>query len=193
MKRCGRPLRLGCCVFAVLCPGLADAAPDLVGQVMALMAQRRHGEADFEQVQFLAALRTPLRSHGTLSFDAPDHLEERTFGSHPQSAILDGGELTLRSGSRHRTLQLADFPQLAPLLESIRATLAGDRPSLERHFEITSSGTVDHWQLRLLPRGSPGAPLVRSVRIAGEADAVLEVEIIQADGDHSLMKIQPRP
>ena len=114
------------------CHGAGTAGLD---DLMALLAQRRHGEADFREEQSLSILRQPLVSTGILIYDAPDHLEQRTLTPRPQSVVLDHGVLSMHIGTRQRTMRLADYPQLAPLIDSIRATLAGDRAALERVFE----------------------------------------------------------
>src|SRR5271154_5535127 len=103
-----------------LAAGVAFAADggETLGTLMALLAQRRHGVADFTQTQYLAVLKQPQRSEGVLSYDAPDHLEQRTLKPHPQSAVLDHGMLTLIRGSRQRTVPLDEYPQLAPLIDS---------------------------------------------------------------------------
>jgi Outer membrane lipoprotein carrier protein LolA-like len=180
-------------LFAMLGAMLVPAADTAVlDQLMALLAQRRHGVADFEETQYLAVLKKPARSSGVLSYDAPDHLEQRTLKPRPQSAILDRGVLTLEAGGRQRTVRLQDYPQLAPLIESMRATLAGDRAALERRFSVDLAGDLDHWQLALRPLDPTLAGIVQRIGLTGERDAVLQVEVQQSDGDRSLMKITPR-
>jgi outer membrane lipoprotein-sorting protein len=177
-----------------LCAGCAFAADtgDTLGELMALLAQRQHGVADFTQTQYLAVLKQPQRSEGLLSYNAPDHLEQRTLKPHPQSAVLDHGVLTLSRGSRQRTVHLDEYPQLAPLIDSVRATLAGDRPALERRFEVRLEGDLEHWQLDLTPRESALALGVQRIQLNGERDRILRVEVQQAGGDRSLMTIKPR-
>jgi outer membrane lipoprotein-sorting protein len=183
-------------VFAamVLCVGYVFAADaeDTLGNLMALLAQRRHGIADFTQTQYLAVLKQPQRSEGVLSYAAPDHLEQRTLKPHPQSAVLDHGLLTLTRGQRQRTVRLDDYPQLAPLIDSVRATLAGDLPALQRRFELRLGGDLDHWQLELTPRESGPGSVVQRIQLNGERDQILQVELQQAGGDRSLMTIKPR-
>jgi outer membrane lipoprotein-sorting protein len=170
----------------------AASADDTLGNLMALLAQRRHGVADFTQTQYLAVLKQPQRSEGVLSYDAPDHLEQRTLKPHPQTAVLDHGMLTLTRGSRQRTVRLDEYPQLAPLIDSVRATLAGDRQALERRFELRLTGDLDHWQIDLTPRESGLSLGVQQIELNGERDRILQVEITQAGGDRSLMTIKPR-
>jgi len=136
-------------------------------------------------------LKQPLESSGLLIYDAPDHLEQRTTQPRPQSVVLDRGIVTLQIGQRRRVLRLADYPQLAPLIDSIRATLAGDRAALERVFELDFSGTLAHWQLRLEPRDAQLAAGLKRIDMQGEGDAVREVQVQQSDGDRSVMRITP--
>jgi hypothetical protein len=176
-------------------PALAAAAGADSGgldRLMALLAQRQHGVADFEETQYLSLLKRPAHSSGVLSHDAPDHLEQRTLKPRAQSAVLDHGMLTLQVGSRQRTMRLQDYPQFAPLIDSVRATLAGDRTALEQRFEISFDGDLDHWQLRLRPLEPKLAAIVTRIRLSGERDAILQVEVQQSDGDRSLMHITPR-
>jgi hypothetical protein len=181
----------GCAAAAAAEGPGADAGTGL-DQLMELMAQRQHGEADFSEKKYLSVLKQPLESSGLLIYDAPDHLEQRTTLPRPQSVVLDHGMVTMHIGQRQRVLRLADYPQLAPLIDSIRATLAGDRASLERVFELDFSGTLEHWQLRLEPRAAPLTATLKRIDMQGQRDAVHEVQVWQSDGDHSVMSITPR-
>lgn len=165
----------------------------VLDQVMALLAQRQHGTADFTETKYLAVLTRPLVSTGELHYDAPDHLEERTLTPKAQSLVLDHGMLDMQLGKRHRSVRLADYPQLAPLLDCIRATLAGDRAALERVFALEFHGDLDQWQLQLQPRAPGTLASVKRIQIHGQHDAISTVEVLQSDGDRSLMNITARP
>jgi hypothetical protein len=180
------------CAAAVAADGPEGDAGAPLDRLMSLMSQRRHGEADFSEKKYLSMLKQPLESSGLLIYDAPDHLEQRTTLPRPQSVVLDHGIVTMHIGQRERVLRLADYPQLAPLIDSIRATLAGDRAGLERVFELDFSGTLERWQLRLAPRDAPLADTLKRIDMQGQRDAVHEVQVWQSDGDHSVMSITPR-
>jgi hypothetical protein len=169
----------------------ADASVAELDRLMVLLSRRQHGEADFNEKKYLSMLKQPIESSGVLIYDAPDHLEQRTTRPRPQSVVLDHGLVTMRIGHHHRVLRLADYPQLAPLIDSIRATLAGDREALERVFELGFSGTLEHWQLRLEPRDPQLAATLKRIDMQGERDAVREVQVLQSDGDRSVMNITP--
>jgi hypothetical protein len=168
----------------------ATSAPEL-DKLMSLLAQRRHGHVSFVEEHFLAVLDRPVESSGELVYDAPDHLEKRTLKPKPESLVLDHGEITAQRGRHTYVLKLSDYPQIVPLIDSIRATLAGDRASLERIFKVTLDGPLEHWTLLLLPSDPAVAKSVKQIRIEGARDTIHSVEIQQADGDRSVLAIGP--
>jgi hypothetical protein len=175
---------------ASVCPA-ATSQPAEYQQLLKLLAARRHGHVTFTEVQQLAILDSPLESSGELLYDAPDRLEKRTLKPRAETLVLEHGVLTAHRGHRTHVLALRDYPQVAPFIESIRATLAGDGAALERLFRVEFDGNLAHWSLRLVPADAKLAGAVREVRIAGERDAIRSVEIRHSDGDRSLLRIGP--
>ena len=170
---------------------ICAAAPGDVplDQLLALFAARQHGHVTFTERHELALLTRPLESSGELFYDAPDYLEKRTLTPKAEDLKLEHGILTLERGRHHRSVELRDYPQLLPYLESLRATLAGDRAALERYFHVQLSGNLDGWQLALLPADATLGRTLREVRIAGERDAIRTVEIRETDGDASVLTL----
>ena len=106
----------------------------------------QHGQVSFVEQHFLALLKRPVESDGELIYEAPDRLEKRTLEPRSESLVLDGDVLTVRRGQRRRVVDLKAYPQILPFVESIRATLAGDRAALERVFRVDvyrRSGALD--------------------------------------------------
>lgn len=178
---------------ALAAPFIAVAASsaDPLDALMHELAARRHGHVAFTEVQHLAMLDRPLESSGELLYEAPDRLEKRTLRPRPETLVLERGTLSATRGQRTRTLELAAWPQLAPLLEGLRATLAGDRSALERVFNVTLDGDATHWILHLAPREAAAARVVRQVSIAGAGADLKTVEILAADGDRSVLSVGP--
>jgi hypothetical protein len=170
---------------------LAAAAADNsdLDRVMGALAQRKHGHVSFEEKKFIALLDRPVESSGELSYDAPDRLEKRTIKPKPESLVLQGGIVSAQRGRHHYVLDLKQYPQVVPFIESIRATLAGDRAALERVFKVDFAGSFEHWTLGLAPLDSKLAKTVKEIHIEGEKDLVDSVEIREADGDRSLLTI----
>ncbi len=167
----------------------AHAAGDGLDDLMQALAARRHGEVSFVERQYLSILKKPLESSGELLYDAPDRLEKRTLAPKHESLMLRGHTLTVERGNRSHTLDLTSYPQALPFVESIRATLAGDRAALERQFKLQFSGGAEHWTLVLVPLDREAEKAVSEVRIEGAKSDLVSVEIRRPGGDRSLMTL----
>lgn len=194
MGSSGSRRRRALAVVACALVGLSIAGPclaDDLDALMSLLAQRKHGHVSFVEEHFLAMLDRPVESSGELLYDAPDRLEKRTLKPKPESLVLEHGVITAHRGRRTYVLNLSDYPQIVPLIDSIRATLAGDRASLEHLFKVQLEGSLARWKLLLTPSDATVARSVKEIRIEGARDAIHSVEIQQADGDRSLLTIGP--
>ncbi|HEV7137271.1 MAG TPA: LolA-related protein [Steroidobacteraceae bacterium] len=158
-------------------------------QLMTLLAQRKHGKVPYVEEDYFAVLDRPLKSSGVLLYDAPDRLEKRTLEPKQESLVLQGDELTVRRGQRTYRVQLSSYPQVAPLVDAMRDTLAGNEPALRKIFKVQFSGSLAGWKLQLIPLDEDVASNVRRVEIAGARDEIRTVEILQVDGDRSVMTL----
>jgi hypothetical protein len=172
-----------------LCGAVSGASE--LDEVMGLMAARQHGRVEFVEQQFLHILNRPIESSGELRYDAPDRLEKRTLQPHAETLVFAGGVLTVERAHGRRVVDLHAYPQVQPFVESIRATLAGDRSSLERWFHLEFAGSLGRWTITLVPLDANVKRSVAQVRIDGMRDQLLKVEIRQPDGDRSLMTLRP--
>jgi Outer membrane lipoprotein carrier protein LolA-like len=182
-------IALGLC--GALSAGAATQTTSDLDDVMSLLAMRQHGRVEFIEQHFLAVLNHPIESAGELRYDAPDRLEKRTLTPHAETLVLSGGVLTVERARGRRVMDLHAYPQVQPFVESIRATLAGDRRALEQLFHMDFVGTVGRWTLTLVPLDPKVKHAVAQVRIDGVRDQLLKVEIRQPDGDRSLMTLRP--
>jgi len=194
MTRLTRPrFRLWALVWlALLVSPLVQAAPLSIAQLMAGLAKSPQGAATFTEKKFISILEQPVESSGELLFIAPARLEKRTLKPKPETMVLDGDTLTLERGRRKHVLQLKDYPEVAGMIESIRATLAGDRKALERVYHLALDGSQERWTLVLTPLDPKVGAVIARIRMEGVKDVVRSVEILQADGDRSLMTIEKR-
>ena len=182
--------RLLVALAMMLLPAISHAANWDIDQLMQGLAQIRTGQASFVEKKTIAMLDRPVESSGELFYRAPDHLEKLTLKPKPESMIVDGGKLVIERGQKKYRLQLADYPELAAFIDSIRGTLAGDRKALERNYRLSLDGTAEHWTLQLIPIDKKMQAVVKRIQIAGVRDAVRSMEITQADGDSSQMLIE---
>lgn len=175
-------------VFAV--PAHAQGAFGLA-ELMQTLAQVRAGEATFTERRSVAMLERTLESSGRLSFEAPDTFVRETLKPRREKIAIVGNTVTMSIGTRSRTVPLDSVPEAAVIIEAIRGTLTGNRAAIERHFTPNLTGTAQRWALELRPREPRLRELVVTVQLVGEKALVREVTVAMADGDRSVMTIEP--
>jgi len=155
------------------------------------LGQIRSSKARFVERKYLKVLNAPLELRGTLTYVAPGNLEKRTLSPKPETLTVEGDRLTIESAARneHRTLRLQDYPVLWAFVESIRSTLSGDIQALERFYRIELEGGPVQWRLYLVPRDKEMRTVISLIRIGGSRDRVDRIEVHEANGDRSVMKV----
>ena len=167
----------------------ADGADLTFEQLLAEFQARPHRHDRFTEHFTTALLDRPLEASGELSYDAPDHLEKRTLKPRPERLVLEGRALTIERRQRIHHTTLDDYPELAPYIESIRATLAGDQAALERLFHLDYNAKGADWSLVLSPLAASRAAGVARIRIEGARGEVRSVLIERANGDRSTLTL----
>jgi len=176
----------------VLLLSLGSAAQALeLSEVMGLLAQNKAGEARFVEQRFVQGVNQPLRASGTLSFSAPDRFTRQTLLPRPEAMSVEGNTVTLTRNGRSRQMALDSVPEMAAVVEAVRGTLVGDGAALQRHFKPTVTGSLSQWALQMAPLDARLAGQVSQIQIGGRQGEVRSVEVTLADGDRSVMVIEP--
>jgi len=175
----------------VLAPHEARAEAFDLAALMSLLGRVKSGEATFVETRRIEMLDRTLQSSGRLSFKAPDSFVRETLKPSHEKLAVDGNTLTMSMGQRSRTMQLDASPEAAVIVEAIRGTLTGNRATLERLFETTVSGDAHAWTLKLVPRDLRLRGQVSAVQVSGREAMAREVMVQLADGDRSVMTIEP--
>ncbi len=160
-------------------------------QLMQSLAQVQSSQGKFVERKHLAVLDVPLTSSGTLSFQAPGHLEKHTLDPKDESLVLDGGVLTIENKARNikRTLVVQQYPAVWAFVESIRSTLAGDLPMLQRFYKVELKGGAAKWRMKLLPLEQRTRDMVKEIVISGRDNRVTVIEMLEANGDRATMTV----
>jgi outer membrane lipoprotein-sorting protein len=159
-------------------------------QLMASLQQVQAAKASFVERKFMRILREPLQSSGQLVYVRPDKLQKDTILPKPERLTVEGGQLTIeQQGDKTRQLALQDFPQIWAFVESIRATLAGDLPTLTHFYDVSLQGRRENWTLQLVPKDNKTRALVSIIRISGDNETIRNVKTEEADGDFTSMTI----
>jgi outer membrane lipoprotein-sorting protein len=170
---------------------VAEAKPVQLEPLMADIARTGSGTVRFTETKNVALLKQPIESSGTLTYAAPSRLEKHTRVPREERLIVDGDSLVIEHPAKNErlTLRLANYPAIRAFVESIRGTLAGDLAALRRYYRVEVEGTMAQWRLHLLPSEQDMAELVQKIEISGSGARIAQIEIIEASGDRSVMKI----
>jgi outer membrane lipoprotein-sorting protein len=176
-------------VYAQAQPARADGWG--IDQLMQELAGTERASARFVEQRFLRVLESPLELTGKLVYRAPDRLEKHTLTPKPESMTIEGNRLVIESTSsnRRRVVGLQDYPVLWGFIESLRATLGGDLQTLERFYRVELDGRPDAWRLSLAPRDRQMSDYIRLITITGAGGWISKVEVHEAQGDRSVMRI----
>jgi hypothetical protein len=176
---------------ALLGATAAPAADWGMERLMQELGQVQSARAKFVERKQLAILSAPLESSGTLVYTAPGRLEKHTLAPRQESLVLERGRLILEDPARdrRRTFALQEHPVLWAFVEGIRSTLAGDLVTLNRFYQVSLDGGERRWRLTLKPREPGMQEVVSEIRIGGSRNWIDTIEIIEVQGDRSLMTI----
>jgi len=170
-------------------PAAAQEEPWDFARLMGELAQVQTSRARYSEVRRVAVLQKPLQLSGTLFYERPARIEKRQTLPFREVISVDGDRLTIERDGKTREIRLQNAPLIAALVESLRATLAGDGAELERLYSVRVQGTRQRWTLALSPREVEIAGVVKGISIAGSGSRVARLEILEPGGDGSVMTI----
>lgn len=178
-------LRSLVCAALMLASGVAHAlsTQELMDRLAAVPAS----EASFVETRHSSLLKAPLVMSGRLVYRRPARLEKHVQSPYQESTVIDGAKVTITGGNAQpsRTMTIPAGAAQA-LVDSLRSTLAGDLPVLERHFTVSVSGELDAWTVTLLPRDAGFSDFVKRVEIAGTGNDLRRVEVLEGSGDRTV-------
>ena len=175
----------------ILWPVISQAADWDLDQLMQMLAQTRSGHVRFVETKTIAILDKPVVSTGEMTYTAPDRLEKRTLTPKVETLLLDKDILSIERDKQKLSINLANQPEALAFVDSIRGTLSGNRAALEKNYALHLAGNADKWVLTLLPSDQKIASLVQRITVSGSKNQVRVIEYLQADGDRSVLNIDP--
>jgi hypothetical protein len=183
-----------CSIFAALAmlasissPAAVFGLPDL----MAMLAEVDHSDGAFEETRHLKVLDAPIVRRGTLHYTRPDRLEMRVVTPVRETIAIAGNHIYVRSREGDREWEISAQPVVLAWIEAIRATLAGDGPSLTRLFRIEVNGEQNAWEMRLEPVDPRVSQSLSWVHVRGKKSAITSIEVRDAQADRISIVIKP--
>ncbi|HTT80666.1 MAG TPA: LolA-related protein [Stellaceae bacterium] len=198
MNRVAVRLSVAFCLGLAAIPPVA-AAQEATGatshwnlpELMRELARVKSASAQFTERKTMHMLNAPLATSGMLVYVAPDRMEKVTLTPMHERFVLERNRVTITGGPNNltQTFLLTNYPEIGGLVEGIRATLAGDLPTLKRFYAVGLGGDWVHWQLLLQPKAAELAHFVKWIRIRGSGDRIDEVESEGSSGDLTEMSV----
>ncbi len=178
------------CAAALMISSATAFAWD-VNDLMATLAKNPGGKATFTEKRTLSVLDKPLQMTGELVYSPPNYLEKKTIAPKPELFVLDGDRLQYEAQGKKYSVNINSQPELVAFVDSIRGTLTGNKKRLEENYALSLTGSPKRWSLTLLPNDPQIAKFVSKITVSGYENKVVQIEYLQADGDKSIMNIQP--
>ncbi len=173
----------------------ADSVPTGwdITQLMQSLSRAGSGRARFTEQKYIGILNEPITTSGLLEFRAPDRLEKRVIKPFEERYLVSNNTLIIEQpehgSTRHFVLQ--QYPAIWAFVEGFRATLAGDVSVLRRFYSLKLQGTQEKWRLNLEPLDKRMRKMIRVIRIQGTNGQITTIEIVENNGDRSVMSIVP--
>jgi hypothetical protein len=180
------------CMFAGSAALFAQQSNDaLLKGIMSQLAKVSSAKSDFTEQKFVKLLNAPVESSGTLFYQAPDRFEKYTKKPVEEKMTVERDTVTLEQIARKKQQKLfvGSYPALAAIIDAMRGALSGNLAALQATFKISAEGNAGQWTLKLVPIDAEQLAYVHAIRVSGKGDFIDAIEILQADGDRSLMSM----
>ena len=190
--RCARCLLLAGLVLAC---ATSRAAPETtewdIARLMQSLSRVETARARFTEQKYMSILKEPLVTSGVLEFHAPDRLEKHVLKPYEERYLVANDTLVIEQPGRGSTRRfiLQRYPAMWAFVEGLRGTLAGNADSLRRFYAIKLQGVREHWRMDLEPLEKEMQDMVSLIRIQGAEGQIGAIEIIEKNGDRSVMTI----
>ncbi len=178
--------------LGLLLPMMAPAADD--GQLAAILAGFASHDTfsgTFTEVKTSGILARSVELQGELIYHAPAYLEKHIRQPYDERQIIDGDRVIVDNADdgQRRELSLGTVPELKIVVDSLRATLAGNLDALRQNYRVTSVPAAVGWHLRLTPRDAELEETLREIHIQGQDAHIREFRIVQTAGGESRVTI----
>lgn len=184
----GGVLLLGATMFAA--PGTAATVEERLQQ----LADQAGTPLHFEETRDSGLLSEPLIVRGRLIYDpVTGQLTKQVDSPRPARLSVTETHLVAQVGDgRSRRMPLEQRPDLAALLVTVRALLAGRIDAVNDRFESTLEADEDsgEWKLTLQPRDAALADALQLLEILGAGD---RVHTLQATLDQEVQRMTILP
>ena len=183
------------CLWLFSAPVYSDSNWSL-DMLMQALSEVNSLKAEFEEVKTLSIFSSDVTVKGWLNYTRPNYIERQIVSPHRELTIIEDDQIRIAheagkedNNAREQTLSIDVHPAVRTLIESIRATFAGDVAVLKNYYNLMFSGTRENWLLTLEPITEKVKEHVRQVKISGSDRNVTKILTIESDESESEITI----
>ncbi len=158
-------------------------------ELMKNLSVQKEGRARFVEQKTLSVLNMPIESRGELSFKSPDFLQKKTTQPIQETLTVERDRVILNRSGKEQIIQLETQPEMRAFIDSLRATLSGDLPTLKKSFLVKLSGPASKWTLSLRPLSANLQRVLVEVSIQGRNSEILFIETSMLNGDRTFLTL----
>lgn len=170
-------------------PTAAIAADAKLEALFTSLASDGPKRSNFYELRRLSEIELPLESRGTLEFDPPATLRKITTEPITEQLELNESVLSVTIAGTTRELPVDAVPAAGALAGALRGLLAGRLADVQKHFSISFVTEETDWQMDLSPLKSAVSTVLKKMVVRGSSAQIRQIEIIQTNGDESVMQI----
>lgn len=142
------------------------------------------------EVRYQRLLKAPLVLRGELTYGGPGKLSKSVTRPYRETTAIDGEQVRVtREHETPRRFSLRRAPELAGVLASFGAMLAGDAATLRAYFDVVLDRAGAGWTIALVPKDARTRQRVAAIEIDGRDAAPRCFALREPDGDASYLLI----
>lgn len=184
-----RALRIGIFVFCLICFSPLVFAQEneknaAFKQVCESISSHKITKGDFRQIKLIKRIGREMASSGIFIISADDGILWQTQKPYYSSMAMTEKAIIQTNAKGKKTVMSAEnnatFEQFSKVLSSV---FNGDAQSLAENFEIEFIGTVESWNINLIPKNSSVRNMVSEIEMVGNFSIEL-MTIHESNGDY---------
>jgi hypothetical protein len=176
-------------VALTLAPAICFGALD-TEELLKSLAHPAPATTPFVEVRYSKLLDQPLVVKGQLEYLEDGTLVRSVSVPFSERTEIRGETVSVqRQGKPARRFSLKRAPELRSMLGGFAAVLGGGRGTLEKDFNIETSGETAQWKLALTPKSAQAGKYVRDIVIQGAQSEPRCIVVTQPDDEASYMLV----
>ena len=153
-------------------------------EVCELISSKKITKGDFKQLKFIHRFKREMASSGIFLISSDDGILWQTQKPYFSTMVMTKSAVIQTNAKGKKSVLSAEsnatFEQFAKVLSSV---FTGRSESLTENFDVEFIGTVDNWNINLIPKNSSVRKFVEEIEMAGKLSVDL-MTIHEPNGDY---------